>query len=423
MQQEVEKANLETILRKEKVSQDTLTSLRENAEKTVTVLPVSEFIELVRTEQKNMFCIDVRSESEYGSGHLPGAFSVPLLSDSERHTVGLCFSKNGFGPAMASGMRAVRKKLDLLRDEMKRLSQVETSCERMKNTTPPWQPKPKVGVYCFRGRMRSRCIAWWFQQLGYDVVVLEGGYKKYREWALSVYEKGPPICVVGGRTGSGKTRILHALRAQGEQILDLEGLANHRGSSFGWIAQLDQPSSEQFQNIVASEWIELDHRKWVYIEDEASNVGTCTVPPMLYQLVRLAPLIIKVVLSIEARVNLLLDDYTNKDARSTNDYLPRLRASIENMSKRLGAVKTKQVLEKFDAGDASSVILDLILHYDKLYDKHVANSTGNGSGTGEREGVIVTVEAPPTAQFLDEHEIARQMKDKATAHNHLAVMR
>lgn len=98
----------------------------------------------------------------------------------------------------------------------------------------------------------------------------------------------------GGRTGSGKTRILHALKHHNSQILDLEGLANHRGSSFGWVAQINQPSSEQYQNIIALEWNRLDAKQWVFVEDEASNVGTCTVPPNLYKKIRAAPLIIKV---------------------------------------------------------------------------------------------------------------------------------
>jgi tRNA 2-selenouridine synthase len=259
------------------------------------------------------------------------------------------------------------------------------------------------------------------KQLGYEVILLEGGYKNYREWALNVFnEGGPSICVVGGRTGSGKTRILHALREHGSLILDLEGLANHRGSSFGWVAQDDQPSSEQYQNIVANEWFKLPKDEFVFVEDEASNVGTCTVPPVLYNKIRAAPLVIKVVLPMEARLHLLLEDYTSQEARAlTEDYLPRLRVSIENMSKRLGGQKTKEILQLFDEGNARGVIHELIVHYDKLYDKHLKNATGNGSGSGEREGTIVSVEADPACTVLDASEVALKMQVKASEYCHL----
>lgn len=126
-------------------------------------------------------------------------------------------------------------------------------------------------------------------------------------------------------------------------------------------------------------------------------------------------------LPIEARLHLLLEDYTSAEAVALTgqDYLPRLRVSIENMSKRLGRVKTNEILKLFDDGQSRDVIFELITHYDKLYDKHVSNATGNGSGTGERAGIIDTVEASPECKVLDSSDIAIKMQLKAEEYNYL----
>lgn len=177
MNQVLDNVNLENTLRKEKVSQSTLQTLKAKAEQEVTSIPVAKFIEELNHQTDTNICIvDVRSESEYASGHIPGSFSLPLLSDQERHIVGKSFSLNGYGAAMGSGMRFVRNKLDDLSDKLKLLTKdistvstlIDIEAGNMKTVTPPRRVRPKIGVYCFRGRMRSRCISWWFQQVCFN---------------------------------------------------------------------------------------------------------------------------------------------------------------------------------------------------------------------------------------------------------------
>mmetsp|Transcript_1201 Transcript_1201/g.2579 ORF Transcript_1201/g.2579 Transcript_1201/m.2579 type:complete len:229 (+) Transcript_1201:61-747(+) len=223
--------------------------------------------------------------------------------------------------------------------------------------------------------------------------------------------------MLGGRTGSGKTRILHALRdAYGAQVLDLEGLASHRGSSFGWIAQAEQPSTEMFGNLVAHAWRKLDPNKWVFVEDEATNVGKVSTPPVLYGAMRSAPLVVKVVLPLEARLTLLVEDYASEEAiAATKNWRERMEKSISNMERRLGGAMVKETLERHRRGDVRGVASVLLGYYDKLYDKHVANASGTGTGTGERSGDIVIAEADPESTRLDEVALARIVLDRVKA--------
>ena len=235
-----------------KVPAEVLRGLKLAAESTITAVEPDIFLRTVSDE--GVPCVDVRSPGEYALGHIPGAVSVPLFTDAERHLIGTTFSRQGKDIAMVLGMKMVKCKLPLFHAEAVRLTS--------------GMARPRLAVHCWRGGMRSRSAAWWFKQAGVNAFTLRGGYRAYRDWNLAhLYSSlGPRVCIVGGRTGSGKTRVLHALTAMGEQVVDLEGLANHRGSSFGWIAQPDQPTSEQFGNDIAKQWMRLDPTRWVYIE-------------------------------------------------------------------------------------------------------------------------------------------------------------
>jgi tRNA 2-selenouridine synthase len=266
-----------------------------------------EFVQLITSPRGGIPCLDVRSPAEFGQGHIPGALSVPLLSNEERHTVGINYTRQGKGPAMVLGFKYAKPKLGSfveaaatkIAPPAATLSVDDTSVETFVDTSGS---KGLVLVHCWRGGMRSKSVAWWLAQHGYKAVLLKGGYKAYREWVLSIYspllqpppppppppplmlpppstphsplEKvvatpmvssamsstptSPRVCIIGGRTGSGKTRVLASLRRLfGCCVLDLEGLANHRGSSFGFVAQQPQPSSEQYQNDVAEAWRQL----------------------------------------------------------------------------------------------------------------------------------------------------------------------
>ena len=179
---------------------------------------------------------DVRTPAEFAHGHVPGAFNLPLFSDEERVSIGTTYKQVGKEAAILLGF-------DL--------------------TGPKWSgfikqalemaPEKKIAVHCWRGGMRSGAMAWALDIYGFEVYQVEGGYKQYRRWVLDQFEATYALFILGGMTGSGKTRILHELRSLGQQVIDLEELAQHRGSSFGSMNKLVQPTQEQFENNLASE--------------------------------------------------------------------------------------------------------------------------------------------------------------------------
>jgi len=241
--------------------------------------------------------------------------------------------------------------------------------------------------------------------------------------------KGPRVCVVGGRTGVGKTRVLHALRdVFGQKVIDLEGLADHRGSSFGWCAQVEQPSSEHYANLVAGEWFRLSAltskpkcSDWVFIEDEDDHIGSCVVPEGIYAMLRYAPLVVSLKVPEQARINLLKEDYAGEAARSDGDWLAKMEASILRLKKRLGGVVTKKLVDSLKANDVGAVAKGLLSYYDTLYDKHLVNSSGTGSGEGSRAGVVLQVEQPPNQKEVDAELLALGVLQKVAefeAHEH-----
>ena len=193
----------------------------------MTTLKVDEFI----TKMKESVVLDIRTPAEFSQGHLPGAVSFPLFSDEERVVVGTIYKKQGRDIAVLKGLEFVGPKLkDLVLQAKKH--------------------KGALCLYCWRGGMRSNSMAWLLETAGREVYLLEGGYKAYRAYGRELISNGLKLIMLSGPTGSGKTEILHHLAALGHQVLDLEGLANHRGSSFGGIGQPTQPSTEQFTNLI-----------------------------------------------------------------------------------------------------------------------------------------------------------------------------
>lgn len=214
--------------------------------------------------------------------------------------------------------------------------------------------------------------------------------------------KGPRVCVIGGRTGVGKTRVLQALRNNFNQtVIDLEGLAEHRGSTFGWCAQRAQPTSEHYNNLVATEWARsrsLPNTQWVFIEDEDDHVGSCMVPKGMYCMLRLAPLVVCLDVSKKARINLLVEMYAGEEAKKDVLWREKMIESVDRLQKRLGndrCVALKQALKEDRVYDVAK---DLLSYYDVLYDKHLVNSTGTGSGSGSRHGCVLTVTDTETTE-------------------------
>ncbi len=201
---------------------------------------------------------DVRSPSEYACGHVPSAVSVPLFSDEERAEIGTVYKQKSEAKALRLGLKyAGLRMADLV-------AQVDAIAKR---------DQSPVEVYCWRGGQRSGSVSWLLRTAGYEVLQWPGGYKSYRHGVLESWASPRPYVVLAGLTGTGKTEVLRAMMAQGAAVLDLEGLASHKGSAFGQIGELPQPSSEQFENNAALKLAELEGIPRIWIEDESRSIG------------------------------------------------------------------------------------------------------------------------------------------------------
>jgi tRNA 2-selenouridine synthase len=386
--------------------------------------------------------VDVRSPGEFARGHVPGALNVPLFTDDERAKVGTAFAKQGRGVALVLGMKAVRPKLERLVNEVVRLVEAKEAEPSSASARARGHAPPVVYVHCWRGGMRSSSLTWLLLHAAppgsLDVRVVRGGYKAFRRFVLtrwhtpasltrasssssmassvstnsSLFEDAgvsgdaekdkkesaekrpePRVCVVGGRTGVGKTAALLGLRAAGESVIDLEGLAAHSGSAFGWVGRPpEQPTSEHFGNLVAMQWVALtspptdkvsagsnaadddsDKKapRWIFVEDEGPHVGKCSVDPGLFARMRHAPLVVNVVASRATRLRTLVEDYANDAHRADPAWQDAMDESVGKLRKRLGNERAEALRVKLREGDFAAVADGLLEYYDGLYDKHL----------------------------------------------------
>ena len=286
--------------------------------------------------------LDVRSPGEYAQGHIPGAVNFPLFNNDERALVGTCYKQKGKDEAVELGLAIVGPKLANFVARAKVLA-----------------PDRQVKIHCWRGGMRSASVGWLLETAGFNVVLLIGGYKGFRRWALSLFSVPQKMIILGGMTGSGKTEILSALGSMGEQVLDLEALANHRGSSFGALGQLPQPTNEQFWNAIAMEWAKFDRSQVLWVEAESKRIGMCRIPQEIFEQMEKAK-VIEISRSRQERVEFLVEIYGEADI---NDLI----AATKRISRRLGGLRTQEAINFLREGNLA-VASDLILYYyDKTY--------------------------------------------------------
>ena len=367
--------------------------------------------------------VDVRSPGEFARGHVPGAMNVPLFTDDERAKVGTAFAKQGRGVALVLGMKAVRPKLERLVNEVVRLAEAKEAEAK--------EAPLVVYVHCWRGGMRSSSLTWLLLHAAppgsLDARVARGGYKAFRRFVLtrwhtpasltrssssssmassastssSMFEdcsnaekpgaekrREPRLCVVGGRTGVGKTAALLGLRAAGERVIDLEDIAAHSGSAFGWVGRPPaQPTSEHFANLVAMRWVALtteerasadasdasDRPAWIFIEDEGPHVGKCSVDPGLFARMRNAPLVVNVVAPRATRLRTLVEDYAAETHRADPAWRGAMDESVGKLRKRLGNQRADALRGALREGDFAAVADGLLEYYDGLYDKHLGS--------------------------------------------------
>ncbi len=239
--------------------------------------------------------IDARSPAEFAIDHIPGAINCPVLDDEERRIVGTLYKQQGAFEARRVGGAMVAANL------AKHLR------EQFVDKPASWKPM----VYCWRGGMRSGSMVTWLRLVGWDAQQLPGGYKGWRRHVIALIDRlsaGLPFVVICGATGNAKTRILQALAAQGEQVLDLEGLACHKGSLLGAIQGTPQPSQTSFETQLASVLESVDLQRPLYVEGESRRIGQLNVPVQLVERLRASPCI-EIDASTDARVEYLLRDY------------------------------------------------------------------------------------------------------------------
>jgi len=299
---------------------------------------ISKFLQLAETIR----IADVRSPSEFNQGHIPGAVNVPLFDDRERESVGTKYIKEGRLPAILEGLSLTG-------------SSIRSKLEQGLNVAS----EGKLLVHCWRGGMRSEAMAWLFSLGDLEVFVLEGGYKAYRHIVLDKLSDKRKMIILGGMTGSSKTHIIRFLNTRGEQIIDLEKLANHKGSAFGSLGQPPQPSTEHFANLLFTEWNKLCGDLPLWIEDESRNIGTVFIPDSLYLNMQEAITVV-LVMDVNTRLPRLIEEYSNYPAEA-------LISSVLKISKRLGGDKTKDAIDAIENGDIAKAIEIVLSYYDKAY--------------------------------------------------------
>ena len=286
--------------------------------------------------------LDTRSPGEFTQGHVPGARSFPLFDDGERARVGTCYKQTGADAALEMGLGFIGPKLAPMVREARSLAE-----------------HGAVRVHCWRGGMRSQSTAQLLELAGLRVTRLSGGYKHFRRWVRSTLAVRRPIATLGGMTGTGKTAVLVALAELGEPVLDLEGLASHRGSSYGALGLPSQPTTEHFENLTAMAWRACPTDRPVWIEAESRSIGTCRVPIELFEQMMAAP-VLELERSLDDRLGHLIAVYGQVPKE-------HLLAATARIRKRLGGERTQRALNHIEADEAAAAIELVLGYYDKTY--------------------------------------------------------
>jgi len=321
--------------------------------------------------------IDVRTPAEFAQGHICRAHNIPLFSNEERVEVGTTYKQVGREEAILLGFDLTGSKWSGFIKQAIELA-----------------PDKKIALHCWRGGMRSGAMAWCLDLYGFEVYLLTGGYKHYRRRALDTFAEKFNIRILGGLTGSGKTKVLQQLKALGEQVIDLEGLAQHQGSAFGSMNVMEQPTQEQFENNLAAELRLLDPQRPVWIEDESIAIGKRFIPNALFHQMRDAPITVLKV-SAESRVESLVTEYGALD----KDFL---KDCTQKIWKRLGPEQTKNAIIAIDEDRMADFICIVLVYYDKTY--------RNGL-TKRDQAKIMEIDGGSADALANAHLIVAQQKE------------
>ncbi len=297
---------------------------------------LDEFLQL----RHQLPIVDVRSQGEFHEGHIRTAINIPLLNNEERITVGTDYKQKGQAEAIKTGFRLVGP----------RLHDIVTHAQHTSN---------EMIVHCWRGGMRSSNFCQFVEMAGVKTHQLKGGYKEYRQHAVESFAKPFQFLVLGGCTGSGKSEILHALSQKGEQVIDLEGLAHHKGSAFGGLMMPAQPTTEQFQNELFEEISKFDTNKRIWIEDESIAIGKIFLPQDLWRTMNIST-VVEMKVDKSVRVERLVEEYGKANQE---EFLE----AMTNITQKLGGQHFNAAKEKLMQADMFATIDILLTYYDKAY--------------------------------------------------------
>ena len=300
--------------------------------------------------------IDVRSPCEYSQGHWPGAINIPLFSDSQREAIGKIYKKE-------SRLKAIFKGLQVTIPNTKKLLEII-----LQKTTKKEERTKSLRIYCWRGGMRSSAFAWLARTIGIKTYLLKGGYKNYRKWVLNKFEADLPIRLVGCKTGTRKTDLLNFINNKKIYVIDLEGIANHRDSRFGSLGMERQPSTQQFENILAESLDEFhkNNATEIWLEAESSNLGKCRIPNKLYTQMKKAP-ILEIIKTKKERVKNLVSVYSKNSQKE-------LKEAVNRISKRLGPQRTTEAIVSIEKKEWSKACKAMLDYYDRCYEYELKKS-------------------------------------------------
>lgn len=313
----------------------------------VKKISIQEFMALA----ESMPVLDVRSPGEFTHAHIPGAYSLPLFTDEERKIVGTAYKQQSRETAIKAGLDFFGGKLRHMVEEVEKICAAQ-----------PSEGNKQVLLHCWRGGMRSAGVSWLLDLYGFKVHTLAGGYKAYRNWVLQQFMKPYNLQLVGGYSGSGKTELLQELKVLGQQTIDLEQLANHKGSAFGSMGE--QPGQEMFENKLADALHACAGNSATWVEDESQRIGQLQIPGPFWQTMRSSPVYF-VEIGFEQRLQYIVSDYSKANKE-------KLVNSIIRIQKRLGPLETKTAINLLLENNYEGCFDILLKYYDKNYKKSLA---------------------------------------------------
>jgi tRNA 2-selenouridine synthase len=326
-------------------------------------LTIEDFLQLAKRHP----VLDVRSPGEYTHAHIPGAASLPLFTDEERAVVGTAYKQQNREKAIKIGLDYFGVKMRPMVEEVEALF----AATKKKGPAVGEEHEEKaVLVHCWRGGMRSAGVAWLLDLYGFKVYTLVGGYKAYRNWVLQQFEKEYAFNILGGYTGSGKTLVLKELKIKGKPVIDLEGLAHHKGSAFGALGEQPQPKQEMFENLLAGALAEHQNKHPegntpVFMEDESQRIGNLTIPNPIWLQMRNSPVFF-LDIPFEERLKYLTEEYGGFEKE-------KLVNAIIRIQKRLGGLDTKNAISHIVEDNTAECFRILLKYYDKGYTKGLEN--------------------------------------------------